>query len=93
MARSFPMGDGPIPTDAEQQVGRRKAEIDGTQFNRDPIFVSKGVGSKENPVEVPSNFTQRIVGVDDPETAQLVWFNLKKGPLHYLPGNFFSSHD
>lgn len=78
------MGDGLIPTDTDFQTGRRKQELDGTTFNRDPIFVSKGIGTKENPVEVPSHFSERIVGIDDPETAQLVWFNLKKGPLHYL---------
>jgi hypothetical protein len=43
------------------------------------------VGSKENPVEVPSAFSSRVVGIDDPSTQQLMWFVLKKGPLHYVP--------
>jgi hypothetical protein len=42
------------------------------------------VGSKENPVEVPSAFSSRCVGIDDPATQQLMWFVLKKGPLHYV---------
>ena len=42
------------------------------------------MGSKENPVEVPSAFSSRVVGIDDPATQQLMWFVLKKGPLHYV---------
>ena len=36
----------------------------------------------------------RTVGYEDPETHQLVWFNLKRGPLHYVPsiGLYFKLH-
>jgi len=27
----------------------------------------------------------RTVGYEDPSSHQLVWFNLHKGPLHYVP--------
>ena len=27
----------------------------------------------------------RTVGYEDPNSHQIVWFNLSKGPLHYIP--------
>jgi hypothetical protein len=27
----------------------------------------------------------RVVGFEDPYTHQLAWFNLTKGPLHFIP--------
>lgn len=46
-----------IPTDKEQQAGRRKEELDAEAvgqigFNRDPIVPSSDAGSKENPILV-----------------------------------------
>ena len=46
-----------IPTDAEQQAGRRKEELDAEAagqvgFNRDPIVPSSNAGTKENPIVV-----------------------------------------
>jgi hypothetical protein len=83
--RSLSAGpDNLIPGDTDHQVGRRKMEIDGATFNRDPIWAPSGLGTKENPVIVPSSFSERIVGADDPATAQLVWFVCKKGPLNYV---------
>ena len=35
--------------------------------------------------QVPSGAHSRPVGYEDPVTHQLVWFNLDKGPLHYVP--------
>ena len=35
--------------------------------------------------QVPSGLDSRTVGYEDPATHQLVWFNLAKGPLHYIP--------
>ena len=84
-ARTFCAGpDGGIPLDKDHQTGRRALELSGTTFNRDPIWVDAGVGTKENPACVPSLFTQRTLGVDDPETQQLFWFNAKKGELTYV---------
>ena len=46
-----------IPTDREQQAGRRKEELDaeaggGVGFNRDPIVPASDAGTKENPILV-----------------------------------------
>jgi hypothetical protein len=76
--------DGGIPLDKDHQAGRRAMELSGTTFNRDPIWIDAGVGTKENPACVPSLFSQRTLGVDDPETQQLFWFNAKKGELTYV---------
>lgn len=35
--------------------------------------------------QVPSGFDERVVGYECPEVHQLYWFNLTKGPLHYIP--------
>mmetsp|Transcript_42612 Transcript_42612/g.74121 ORF Transcript_42612/g.74121 Transcript_42612/m.74121 type:complete len:122 (-) Transcript_42612:221-586(-) len=79
-----------IPTDNEQQYGRRKEEMEAEAagdvgFNRDPIIPPDEAGTKENPILVPSGAHVRTVGYEDPSTHQLVWFNLTKGPLHYVP--------
>lgn len=46
-----------IPTDAEQQAGRRKEELDAEArgevgFNKDPIIPAANAGTKENPILV-----------------------------------------
>lgn len=46
-----------IPTDKEQQAGRRKEELDAEAggevgFNRDPIVPSSDAGTKANPILV-----------------------------------------
>eukprot|EP01038_Epipyxis_sp_PR26KG_P005807 gene5807-8013_t len=89
-SRSFiSIGKLTIPTDKEQQWGRRKEEMDaeaaGTGFNRDPIIPPADAGTKENPILVPSYASSRAVGYEDPLTHQLAWFNLAKGPLHFVP--------
>jgi len=48
-----------IPTDKEQQAGRRKEELDAEAagsvgFNRDPIIPASDAGTKENPILVSS---------------------------------------
>jgi len=35
--------------------------------------------------QVPSGADSRTVGYECPEVHQLYWFNLDKGPLHYIP--------
>mmetsp|Transcript_12578 Transcript_12578/g.24841 ORF Transcript_12578/g.24841 Transcript_12578/m.24841 type:complete len:113 (-) Transcript_12578:188-526(-) len=86
---NFP-NDKQILSDDDQQAGRRKVELDDEKqgivtFNRDPIFPPAGAGTKSNPIEVPSGFDERVVGYECPEVHQLFWFNLAKGPLHYVP--------
>ena len=91
-AGKLPEGvDGKIPTDLDQQTGRRMAEIKyemetgGDLFSRDPIVPSPDQGTKENPILVPSALDERVVGYECPEVHQLYWFNLAKGPVHYIP--------
>jgi hypothetical protein len=79
-----------IPVDKDQQWGRRKEELDAEAkgdvgFNRDPIVPAADQGTKSNPILVPSGAHLRTVGYEDPLTHQLVWFNLKAGPIHYIP--------
>lgn len=79
-----------IPSDMEQQTGRRLQEILDEQkgqvtFNRDPIVPPPDQGTKANPILVPSAFAERVVGYEDPDVGQLVWFTLNKGPIHYVP--------
>ncbi len=54
--RAMSVGVG-ISSDAEQQGGRRKFELDaiaagGVGFNRDPIIPPNNAGTKENPILV-----------------------------------------
>lgn len=46
-----------IPTDKEQQYGRRREELEAEEqgmvgFNRDPIIPPQDAGTKENPILV-----------------------------------------
>ena len=36
-------------------------------------------------MQVPSGYDERVVGYECPEVHQLFWFNMSKGPLHYVP--------
>ncbi|KAJ8606100.1 hypothetical protein CTAYLR_010563 [Chrysophaeum taylorii] len=88
--RGFAAYDGKIPSDMEQQTGRRLQELEAEQrgevaFNRDPIVPPPEQGTKTNPILVPSAFEERVVGYEDPDVGQLVWFTLAKGPIHYVP--------
>jgi hypothetical protein len=79
-----------IPTDEEQQGGRRKQELDAEKtgvegFNTSPVIPTHDQGSKENPILVLSQMHSRTVGFEDPNTNQLKWFNLDQGKLHYVP--------
>jgi hypothetical protein len=83
-------GKRSIPMDKDFQGGRRGEELEsearGIQgFNRDPIIPTHDMGTKENPILVPSAAHTRAVGYEDPVTNQLVWFNLDEGKLHYIP--------
>ncbi len=80
-----------IPTDEEQQFGRRKEELDAAKEgiegfdHTSSIIPEANAGTKENPILVPSGTHSRTVGYEDPGTHQLVWFNLDEGPLHFIP--------
>lgn len=82
--------DGKIPSDMDQQYGRRMHELELEQkgevaYNRDPIVPPPDQGTKSNPILVPSAFDERVVGYEDPDVGQLVWFTLAKGKTHYIP--------
>lgn len=65
-------------------TGAEAREMDDVVFNREPVHPPKGAGTKEKPIEVPSEFSQRAVGYEDPETHAIYWFNLKRGNLAYV---------
>jgi Cytochrome c oxidase subunit Vb len=78
-----------IPTDREQQAGRRLEEIldqdaGGVGFNLEPIIPDAAQGTESNPILVPSREPRRAVGYEDPVSHQLVWFNLYPDKLTYV---------
>lgn len=79
-----------IPTEIEQAYGPRKKELElemkgEVAYNRDPIVPPPDQGTKANPILVPSAYEERVVGYEDPDVGQLVWFTLAKEKLHYVP--------
>uniref|UniRef100_A0A6U3QRH7 Uncharacterized protein n=1 Tax=Octactis speculum TaxID=3111310 RepID=A0A6U3QRH7_9STRA len=86
---NFKDEDRAILGDAEHQGGRRLQEIEDEKlglvtFNRDPIMPPVGAGTKENPIQVPSGYDERVVGFEDPTVHQLQWFTMTAGKLHYV---------
>eukprot|EP00903_Cladosiphon_okamuranus_P007721 g7481.t1 len=83
-ARSFSdnIGDGGIPD--INDTGRQREEREVAGFNRDPIHPPKGSGTKAMPFEVPSEYKERVVGFEHPESHAMYWFPLTAGKLHYV---------
>ena len=59
-----------IPTDKEQQTGRRKEELDAESsgdvgFNNEPIVPPSNAGTKENPIMVRQDFLQLSIYADN----------------------------
>ncbi len=57
-----------IPTDKEQQAGRRKDELEAEEsgaigFNRDPIIPPQDAGTKENPILVCLSAIDSIISI------------------------------
>jgi len=82
--------EGDMPTDLQQQVGRRFEELiyelnEQVLFNREPVYAQPGSGTKENPILVPSGDSERVVGFECPKVHQLFWFMLQEGQLAYVP--------
>jgi hypothetical protein len=55
-----------IPSDKEQQAGRRKEELEAQEagfemFNNDPIIPSTDAGTKENPILVSIRFYYEVL--------------------------------
>lgn len=81
---------GKIADDAEQATGREREELKAfvegkTYFNRDPIQTVKGEGTFANPVKVPSELTERAVGMVPKGQDGPIWFNLTDEAVHYVP--------
>lgn len=65
-------------------TGAHKLELDSIEFNREPIHPPQGSGTKENPIEVPSEFKERVVGFEHPDSHAIYWFTVKAGDLYYV---------
>ena len=49
------------------------------------MFLTALLTEVPNGEQVPSGYDSRVVGYECPAVHQLFWFNLDKGPLHYIP--------
>jgi len=79
-----------VPSDEEQATGREREEMlaraKGIEyFNRQPVRMQKGQGTFENPVMVPSQEADRIVGMVPKGQDGPVWFELTNEGIHYVP--------
>lgn len=80
---------GELATDEEQATGRTRLELEAFKkghdyFNRQPVQMQKGQGTFENPVLVPSELDERIVGVVPLGQDGPIWFNIWKGDIYYV---------
>ena len=81
---------GVVPGDEEQATGREREELAAfaeghAYFNRSPVQVSRGQGTFSNPVMVPSEEHERIVGMIPKGQDGPLWFNVKGGEVNYVP--------
>ena len=79
-----------VPSDDEQATGREREELLARQkgmeyFNRQPVRMEAGQGSFENPVLVPSQEAERIVGMVPKGQDGPVWFEITNEGVHYVP--------
>jgi len=91
-----PLSQGPggapntIADDAEQATGREREELKAFNkgqeyFNRQPIQMEKGQGTFSNPVKVPSELHDRIVGMVPKGQDGPLWFEITDVGVHYVP--------
>lgn len=79
-----------IPSDADQATGREREELkafaEGVEyFNRKPVQMEKGQGTFDNPVMVPSELDDRIVGIVPKGQDQPIWFEITTQGTFYVP--------
>ncbi|PRW33809.1 mitochondrial cytochrome c oxidase subunit 13 kD [Chlorella sorokiniana] len=64
----------------EQTTGPERDELEakakGIENPWHEAWLDAPFGTEENPVVVPSEFTERIVGVSDPDDDSLVWWGV-----------------
>mmetsp|Transcript_5768 Transcript_5768/g.10326 ORF Transcript_5768/g.10326 Transcript_5768/m.10326 type:complete len:134 (+) Transcript_5768:106-507(+) len=82
--------DGLIADDAEQATGREREELKAfaqgkEYFNRQPVQMVSGQGSFENPVLIPSELHDRIVGMIPKGQDGPIWFEVTDKAVHYVP--------
>eukprot|EP01135_Chromosphaera_perkinsii_P001411 Nk52_evm12s167 gene=Nk52_evmTU12s167 len=77
---------GTIPTDEDQATGMERAEMelwasgDSDPFLLNPAMVDR-IGTKENPIEIPSYESSRIVGTGTADGTEVHWLHVVEGEL------------
>jgi cytochrome c oxidase subunit 5b len=72
-------GSSDLTTEYEHATGLEKQEIEATMKGVDPWhedWLDAPFGTADKPVEVPSMFDHRVVGVPDPDDDSLVWWGI-----------------
>merc|ERR1712157_334499 len=74
---------GEIADDSEQAVGLERWEYEQRAMgNQDPfgmnaVELTDGMGTKENPIIIPSYEEERIVGYTSDQMDEVIWFTIK----------------
>jgi cytochrome c oxidase subunit 5b len=82
--------DGDLPSNDDQATGREREELKALAkgfeyFNRQPVRTKPGQGTFENPVMVPSQQENRIVGMVPKGQDGPLWFEITNIGVHYVP--------
>mmetsp|Transcript_13803 Transcript_13803/g.15732 ORF Transcript_13803/g.15732 Transcript_13803/m.15732 type:complete len:139 (-) Transcript_13803:109-525(-) len=78
-----------IADDSEQATGREREELKAfaqgrEYFNRQPVQMEKGQGTFENPVLVPSELSERVVGMIPKGQDGPIWFNVANDGVYFV---------
>uniref|UniRef100_A0A7S3PRU5 Uncharacterized protein n=2 Tax=Sar TaxID=2698737 RepID=A0A7S3PRU5_9STRA len=78
-----------IADDSEQATGREREELKAfaqgkEYFNRQPVQMEKGQGTFANPVMVPSEMSDRVVGMIPKGQDGPIWFNVGNDGVYYV---------